>query len=203
MDEEQDEEEDEEEEQQRTPKGKSKGGKGKSSSSTKTKKKADKAPGTSSRKHWTDEEETALCKYHDKFQKDYRGSEIADWDRVRPGPRASLPPPARPAPARATPPNRPSRRRAPSLPARADRAQARRRRIPGALGHRGARALRGHGVNSRFARRAVAREGGPGQLKGTDRESQVIVSLSLSLSIYLSLSASRAGSERTAGAPAR
>ena len=68
------EEEEEEEEEERTPKK----GKGKA----KAKGKGASSPESSSKKHWTSEEESAMLKYHGKFQKESRGKEVADWEKI-------------------------------------------------------------------------------------------------------------------------
>ena len=74
MDEAPEEEEEEEEEEERTPKK----GKGKA----KAKGKGASSPESSSKKHWTSEEESAMLKYHGKFQKESRGKEVADWEKI-------------------------------------------------------------------------------------------------------------------------
>ena len=137
----------------------------KAKAKAKAKGKKAETPETSSRAHWTEEEETALSKYHDRLTKTWNKKEVPDWDaivrkmivrrperaaraRKRPAPRS--PPPLLVASPRAARP--PARVRA-----RAPRAG---RRLPGPLDHRGARALhqhvRGRG-RLRAARRAAAR----------------------------------------------
>jgi hypothetical protein len=142
----------------------------KAKAKAKAKGKKAETPETSSRAHWTEEEETALSKYHDRLTKTWNKKEVPDWDaivrkmivrrperaaraRKRPAPRS--PPPLLVASPRAARP--PARVRA-----RAPRAG---RRLPGPLDHRGARALhqhvRGRG-RLRAARRARRRGGAPG-----------------------------------------
>jgi len=45
-------------------------------------KKAAEAPESSSRARWTEEEETALSKYHDRLTKSLGKKEVPDWDHI-------------------------------------------------------------------------------------------------------------------------
>ena len=63
------------------PHAESRAGKSKAKA-TKGKSKKAETPETSSRKHWTEEEETALSKYHDRLTKTWNKKEVPDWDAI-------------------------------------------------------------------------------------------------------------------------
>jgi len=63
------------------PHAESRAGKSKAKA-TKGKGKKAETPETSSRKHWTEEEETALSKYHDRLTKTWNKKEVPDWDAI-------------------------------------------------------------------------------------------------------------------------
>ena len=93
----------------------------------KAKGKKAETPETSSRAHWTEEEETALSKYHDRLTKTWNKKEVPDWDAIvrkmivrRPERAARAR--KRPAP-RSPPPRRHPARRPPARPRSCARAR--------------------------------------------------------------------------------